>query len=274
MIQKNHLLFLLLMISITLASCCSDNDQQTIGEEVPQTRFVVDKIYNFDDLLMAEYFYNDNNQLVKRSAYDPVSYPGIKIMDSEFDYEGDRIANIRNINYTHPGFSHNIVILYDQQGKIVADETYQLGNRIERKDYLYNNNGQVKSFITMGLIENFFVDYQGTDNALEVKMLVDVSDSGFGNEYEERFRNFIYDDKQKPDFGIGKVFQFEPMPGYGDEAHFEKNISKNNLIEFENGTKWIHTYNEHNLPATIQIIWKNIETEKPMMYKLIYKEIL
>lgn len=273
--MKKRILLLYLffgtILALTLSSCNSNDDGQATVEEKP--RFLVDKIYNYDHELMADYFYNSNNQLMKRSTYDPQNYPGQKIQDYEFEYENNRISLIKNINYTHPQFSHDIKIIYDAQGRITADETYQYGNRINRRDYTYSSNGKIKSIITLNDIENYFMDYQNTDNIMQVKLLMKGGDEIANTEYREIYRNFVYDNHPKPYFGTASVFQFEPMPGYGEEALLEKNLSKNNLIEFVNGSKWIHTYNENGYPETIEVKWKDVETEKPIMYRIMYREI-
>lgn len=277
MIRKVHISFLI-MIIIGLGAGCSKDDDGSKGGENPQSRLVVDKIYNYENQLLAEYFYNESHQLVKRSVYDPVTYPGLIVTDNEFEYENNRISNIRNIIYTHPDFSHNIILLYDSNGKIIGDETYQFGYRTGRRDYIYQANGKIKSFVSLGEIENFFVNYKNTDNAMEIKVLVEDGDGNVANRnttegYREIYGNYIFDNKPKPDFGIADVFQFEPMPSYGEEAMFAKNISKNNLIESVGGTQWIHTYNENGLPATIEVKWKDIITEKPILFRIVYKEI-
>lgn len=273
--MKKRILLLYLffgtILSLTLSSCNSNDDGQATVEEKP--RFLVNKIYNYDHELMADYFYNSNNQLMKRSTYDPQNYPGQKIQDYEFEYENNRISLIKNINYTHPQFSHDIKIIYDAQGRITADETYQYGNRINRRDYKYYDNGKIMSIVFLNDIENYFMDYQNTDNIMQVKLLMKGGDEIANTEYREIYRNFVYDNHPKPYFGTASVFQFEPMPGYGEEALLEKNLSKNNLIEFVNGSKWIHTYNENGYPETIEVKWKDVETEKPIMYRIIYREI-
>lgn len=280
MIQKiQNSAFLVLLLIFGMG--CSQDDAGEIGTEpipVPQKKqFIVDKIYDYNDELLGEYFYNGNNQLIKRTVYSPVAYPGIKVADNELTYTDGKITNISFIDYTHPEFNHDIKVFYDSEGKISADETIQFGRKISRRDYLYFPNGQLRSFVSEGQMENFFFNYKNTQNALEVKVLHLDDDSVVINamdKYIENFRNFVYDDKSKPDFGIGNIFQFEPMPLYGDEAQLEKNISKNNLIEFVNGTQWKHTYNEQNLPETIDVKWKDVEVSTPMVFKIKYKEVI
>lgn len=271
--------FLVLLVAFGTA-CNSDDGAEKVPTVVPEPvkrQFVVDKVFNYNNELLAEYFYNDNNQLIKRSVYSPDAYPGIKVADNMMSYSDGKISNISFVDYTHPEFNHDINILYDSAGKIAADETIQYGRKISRRDYVYFPNGQLKSFISQGEIENFFCNYKNTDNVLEVKVRHLDDDSvviSSLDKYIENFRNFVYDNKPKPDFGIGNIFQFEPMPLYGDEAQLEKNISKNNLIEFVNGTTWKHTYNEFDLPETIDVKWKDIEFVTPLVFKIKYREII
>jgi len=157
----------------------------------------------------------------------------------------------------------------------VRDETYQFGNLIEFKDYSYYSDGKIKAMVDNDGVEWYSVNYNNTNNVIQAKVLREGGDN-VGNksiEYKELFRNFKYDNKKKPNFGLGKIFQIEPLPYFGDEALFEKNISENNMTTFlESGTQWIYEYNENNLPVTIETKWKDVETE-PIILRLEYRNL-
>lgn len=269
--------YTLILFCCCLWSGCSNPDdaslKKTKGEDF---LLLVDKVYDNADQLLAEYFYNENNQLLKRVSYDPVNYPGKTIMNVEMEYKDKRIAIIHNNNLTHPQFSYDQHIFYDAKGNVVKEDQYQFGQLINHFEVLYNDAGKIKSLKGNGGMENYFMNYKNSSNVMEVKILV-LNQDGIGNfkqpEYREVYRNFIYDNKRKPDFGIGTVFQFEPLPGFGTEAVYEKNISKNNMTEMVNGTQWTYTYNLHNLPETISVKWKDVELTEPIRYRITYKKV-
>ena len=84
--------------------------------------------------------------------------------------------------------------------------------------------------------------------------------------------DFIYGNNLKPDFGLDYLFIYDPLP-FHEEPEMERLLSKNNMIECVDGNKWIYTFNENGLPSTIEVKWKDIETEEPMLLKLSYKKI-
>ena len=85
-------------------------------------------------------------------------------------------------------------------------------------------------------------------------------------------QDFKYGNKLKPDFGLDYLFNYDPLP-FSEEAEMERLLSKNNMIEYVDGSKWIYTFNENGLPSTIEVKWKDIETEEPMLLKITYKQI-
>jgi hypothetical protein len=145
---------------------------------------------------------------------------------------------------------------------------------IDHRNYDYFTNGKVKNIFTDYGTKNYFIDYQNTDNAMQVSVFIQQdSNIIIKKSLIETFRNFKFDDKPKPDCGTGNIIQFDPMPsGFFSEASFESNISKNNMTEFVGGTKWFYTYNENNLPSTIEMQWKDVITTEPMLLRITYKE--
>ena len=256
-----------------LSGCKKSNDIKGEDKEALQASpFLVDKIYDYHDRLLAEYVYSEEDQLIRRSAYDPVSYPGIKILDQVFSYTEERISHIEVINYTHPQFSHYILITYDDEGNIKRDETYKDGGIMQGyNNYIYRN-GKIDHMADDSGNENYFVGYNNTANAEQSKILMPDDGSVANEGFITIYRNFTYDTHPKPDFGMGKVFQVEPLPGFGTEAVFEKNISGNNMLEFVGGTRWIYTYNEDGLPETIETKWKDIEISEPILLKIKYRK--
>lgn len=259
-----------ILLLLTVMVACNKQDDVAQDPQLRQ-KFLVDKIYDYHNNVIAEYSYNDNNQLVKRETNDPINKTR---SDYDFEYENGRIQKIIYTDYNFPQFNHDIVIKYDRSGNITRDETYQHGKMIGSNDYSYDDNGKIKGIVGKDNKEYYTINYAGTDNAVQASVWVEDGDGSIGNKgtgYREIKRNFSYDHRRKPDFGLGSVFQVEPLPQFGTEALFEKNISKNNMTEFIGGTRWIYQYNSDGLPETIETKWKDVETTDPMIIRLEYR---
>lgn len=259
-----------ILLSFFFGNCCRSED----GSIVPpaQKKMLVDKIYDYNNNLVAVYQYNEKHQLTKRIFTDSVNG---NHTEHDFKYENGKVKNIIYTDYRFPQFNHNMLLFYDSTGNITRDETYQNNTLISYRNYNYYTDGKIKSITDASGLENFFVDYKNAPNALRVKVLV-PDNGGIANaklEYREVYRNFLYDTNPKPDFGLGNVFQVEPLPSFGDEALFEKNISQNNMTTFvESGTKWIYEYDNNGYPVTIETRWKDI-THAPIMLRIHYREV-
>lgn len=262
---------LTLLTIVILGSSCSDDDNPNIITE--NSRPLVNKIYDYNNNLVAEYFYNENNQLIKRNTT-------INGFSTEYTlkYENNRILQIDYKDFTYPQFNHSIHVFYNSQGQIIKDEKHQYGNIIETNDYTYYENGNIKDCIRVieGLNATYTYTYNVKNNIEQVLAHIPEFDEGgtpTGNNIEIVF-DYEYDTVSRPDFGIGKIFQIEPLPGFGTEATFEKNISKNNMTKnLNSGTQWVYTYNVRNQVETIETIWNGVETEEPILLRLEYKEV-
>lgn len=256
----------IIILTILFSFSCEKDDPI-----VTQKQFIVDKIFDYNNNLLAEYIYNDNNQLIKRVTTDPINE---RSSDYELEYLDNRISRIKYIDHNFPQFNHTILIFYNEQEQIVKDETYKNDNLIGIKNYSYYANGKIKGIIDNNGEENITYFYNNTNNIEQVKIrFIDNGDLSNTDEYIERFYGYEYDGGNKPDFGISQVFQFEPLPYFGTEARFEKNISLNNMTKnITSRTKWIFEYNEFNLPKSIETKWDGIETDEPMLLRIEYKE--
>ncbi len=258
---------LLLLMTISILSCRKRITEHPSGND-PAQKYLVSKVYDYRHRLLAQYEYNDSNQLLRRSTADPETQNRTEYV---FEYENGRISNIIFSDFAFPQFNHNIVLQYNDAGQIVHDETYQYGRHLRSGNYRYHPDGNIKSLVDENGFEYFTIDYKQTANALQGKLMVRDGDGWIGNGYREVTRSFTYDDHPKPDFGLGRVFQIEPLPGFGTEATFEKSISRNNMTGMVDGTTWIYTYNDNGLPVTIETKWKDVITE-PIMLRIEYKE--
>ncbi len=232
----------------------------------PEKKFLVSEIYDYKNQLVATYEYDANNRLTKRSGTN--SSTGY-YSEYLFEYENEKVSNISFIDKSFPGANHNIKIFYDPSGKILKDETYRQGQLLNTRAYNYNPKGQIKSITATGK-ENSFYEYSDNGNIIKIKQLLTDPQTNVSTEHN---RLFQYDNFQRPPFGINYVFQIELLPQFGTEAVFERNLSFNNMTLLEGGTQWIYTYNEDNLPATIETRWKDVQTMEPIMLRIKYREV-
>jgi hypothetical protein len=260
--------FLLLALSfIVIVSCSKDEEEVVVSTN--EKRFLVSKIYNYNNQLLAHYLYDGNNRLIKRITTDPVNN---RSSDYIFEYENNEVKKIKYIDHDFPGFNHEILIYYNEQGKVIRDETIQNNNVISHNNYYYNSQGKIDYLFYDTGAQNSFINYQNSNNCKQIKYLVQ---DAFTGELYESFSNYLFDTKQKPSFGIDKIFQIEILPYFGTEAVLPKNISENNMTEFDiSGTKWFYEYNENDLPKTIETKWEDITTLEPMLLRLEYIEII
>lgn len=255
-----------------MAGCSSDEISTNSFDG--NKHFVVDKIYDYDNNLLAAYFYNDNYQLIKLDRV----YNEDLLATYEIEYVNGRAVQIDYENIEMPSLNHEILLFYNQEGWIIKDEMHYYGNIIEVNDYTYNEYGKIREAekFSEGLNTVTIYDYFNSENIEEaVRVIPEFDDGGnpTGNTIELSYE-YEYDQGLKPNFGLGNVFQIEPLPAFGTEATFEKNSSSNNMSRnLSTGTQWIYTYNEKNLVETIETIWEGIETEEPILHRISYKEL-
>lgn len=257
---------ILIYASILLFSCSKEdavevNPQQTES----QKQFLVNKIFDFNYNLVAEYIYNKKNQLIKRIFTDSINQAS---SDYDFEYLNNRVSEIIYTDHTYPQFNHSISIYYNIQGEIIKDETYQYGNLIRINNYTYYSNGRIMGIVDVSGVGGITYIYNNTNNIEQIRII--PSDTAL----PERYLNYQFDNKKKPNCGINQIFQFEPLPGFGNDENIQRNASQNNMTEFmESGTKWIYEYNEFNLPTSIETIWDGVVLTEPIMLRIEYKEI-
>lgn len=250
------------IISMSILSCKNDDD----GILPSQKQFLVDKVYDYNNNLLAEYFYNGNNQLILRKDTDPVND---KSSSYEFGYENNRIEKINYIDNTFPQFSYTINVYYNEQDQISKDEILKGGQIISERYYTYYQNGKLQGILGEN-DTNVVTYYYDQDNVEKVGLW----DNNGDGDMTEIFYYYQYDSGQRPDFGIGKIFQYEPWPYFGTEAALPMNLSHNNMtLNLQSGTQWLYEYNEHDLPKTIEVKWDGVETVEPLMWRIKYKSV-
>jgi hypothetical protein len=259
--------FILTVVIIFLSVDCEKNKDELKNN----TQFLVNKIYDYNNNLVGDYKYDNQNRLTKIIKYFYDTEDGRRI-DYEFEYQNDKVSTIKYIEYQYPQSIRTIMLTYNNRDKIINKKALINDNLIVTQYYKYYEDGKLKCLTDKNGNDNYFFIYDETENVIQVRWL--YIDIWFSGDTIEMYRNFVYDNMPKPSFRIDYLFFIEPLPGFGDEATLEKGVSINNMIEYvESGTKWTYTYDENNLPKTIETKWKDIETLEPMMLRIEYRQI-
>jgi hypothetical protein len=281
------------LLSVITVSCSkndvfensNEEEHASISENVNgaiRNGILVDKIYDYKDNLLVEYIYDTNNKLIKRIYTQLLDHP-VQTVDirseDTFEYLNGRVSKVVSNEkhyYTYPqhGYSYPMnfhsetVYEYDSQGKLIKTNGKDLNYRYE--------NGRI---VSVGTIEEPYTNTIIYDESGNVKEHIYIRPelTGFGQPIPGTTRRAVYqyeyDDKPKPCVGVDYMF-YNPIPWMGDDIGYAVGFSKNNLTKnVWNGTTWTYTYNEHGLPETIEMKWKDIETLEPMLMRITYKQI-
>ena len=283
--MKTHLLkitALMLVLCGTFYSCeekIVDNTNTGI-----RNKFIVDKIYDYNNNLLADYIYDDSNRLLKRIITSLSVHPIQTVetwSEDKFEYRNGRVSKITNDTrqyYTYPGngqeysrdYHGETTFEYDSQGKLTKTNGCDL-------NFHYNENGRIVSVGTN--IEPYIntIVYDGSGNITEHIYILPELDM-VGRPIEGTTRKVVYqyeyDNKPKPNFGLDYLLTWQPLPQMGNETDYAMEFSPNNLTKYVNsGTTWSYTYNEYGLPKTIETKWFSSETLEPMLLRITYKQI-
>jgi len=250
-----------------------DNDETGIASI--RNKFLVDKIYNYDDILVAEYFYNNDNKLIKKAV---TSNLGNKKQEwaaysDEFEYIDGRVSKIIRM----PSAATHV--FYNSQKQLIKSEGVY-----SYPDFRYKD-GVVVGFLSKNDGSFFYTDTIVYNNLGNVTQHIFISPElsmigqPIAGTSKRVVRFYEYDNNPKPNFGLDYLFIYDPLP-FHEEAPLERCLSNNNMTEFIGGTTWTYTYNENGLPSTIEVKWKNVETIDPetgkpfpMLLKIKYKQI-
>jgi|AGTN01.3.fsa_nt_gi hypothetical protein len=242
-----------LIIGMVFISC--ENDNLSI---IDGNRFLVDRIYDYHDILIGEFYYNNKNQLIKASW---------NTHSDEFVYKNNRVKEIKRTMIADNYIGDTTINLYyDNRGRIIK-VGYNGAEPVNTYSYLPN-----------GKLDLPGVEYDKNSNIVRFTQMLKNPDPIEDEPEEfEWIGEYEYDEKLKPNFGIGDVFVYSPLFNYNDDVRIINNLSHNNVTKFTNNGRvtdtYIYTYNEYGLPVSIETKWEGIETTEPMIWKLQYKEI-
>lgn len=259
--MKKRIFYLSILLC---ALACSKKEKVIIIESLD---YLVSEVRDYNNLLVAKYIYDENNLLIKKEFTDPIN----KVSSDLFlEYEDGILKVTRYRDYDFPQFSHDKYYYYSQNNRIIRID---IGN-VERTsihtvwslDYSEETNK-----LSLSLHEKnptIFYDIKDSNIVRTVNIL---RDARTGEEFEQ-ILNFKFDDKKKPSFGLDYLVGTDLLPFRGTTSHWEKTLSKNNLIaEEEYGTQYIMEYNEQGYPISITTKIDGIETAEPQVLKIIYQ---
>ncbi len=254
---------ILILISIIITGCTENNDYFSNDEN---KKFVVGKVFDYQNRLLADYIYNENNQLTKRVFTDPTTGNSSDLI---FSYANNKVSEIKYVDHNSPNFNNSIFLFYDNSNRITRSEVIQNGNILSHINYEYSASGQITHFFNDDGTTYNALEYDNHGNVITVTNCCEID--LITGEITEQIRRFTYDNHKKPSFNLDYLFQIDLLPKMGSGEVFERNISSNNLTFFEKGgTKWTYELNDKGFPVSILTEWEGIPTEEPMLLKLEY----
>lgn len=242
-------------------------------------RFLVDRIYNYHGDLLAEYFYDDDNRLIKKVRNDTIveSWRTLFLHHTdEFVYENGRVSKMistrrlyEDRGHIHYDFIRETTFEYDSQGRLIKRNGEYLNFRFDEK-------GRVVGIPLAGLsmIADTLV-YDNSNNIIK-HIIITPKQNMLGQPIpgtsQRSVNYFQFDNNPKPNFGIDHLFVFQPLPipSMGNWTSNIMNLSRNNMIKDENmNIIWTYTYNEYGLPATIRFNWFPVDIFMRITYRKI-----
>lgn len=275
---------LVIMLSAVTVSCDkSDEFDDTLRSE-NRNEFVVDKIYNYHNRLLAEYIYDDDDhRLLKTIVADTLTEPNGTIYrkwENELEYKDGRVSKMshyklyidkRYFAADEPQESRTETTFeYNSQGRLLKVNGVPLNFRYE--------NGRVVGAIYENdqWIHSDTMVYDKSGNIIEhIRIVPELTEFGqpIPGTAKRTVRYYEYDNHPKLNFGLDYLFTFNPLP-YAEGPELIKALSNNNMTRAtEDGYAFNYTYNENGLPKTIETKWLGSETVEPMLLRLTYKQI-
>ena len=275
-----------LTVFLIIAVSCDKNNGNT--ETSVRDKFLVDKIYDYDDNLLAEYIYDANNRLIKaiqKTFQD-------KTDELEFEYENGRVSKIIRYYGHCQGFLFDcnpseIHFFYNSQGQLIRRKFHTKGFEFWDEENYFYKNGRVASISLEGslfLVDTLFYD-KSNNVTKRIRIFSDLifepTEDPVIGEMDDSVVTyyFKYDDRPKPNFGLDYLFAYDLLPVLIGGGSLERALSKNNLTEitvesgrYTEGCTWTYTYNENGLPSTIEIKRKSPYLESEFL-RITYKQI-
>ena len=274
------LIFFIVTALVAVAALTSCNEDYDNLMEFPgiRNKFLVDKVYDYNNNLITEYIYDKNHRLVKSIYTNKLIHP-VQTVDmkgtTEFIYKNGLVSKIvdkTRQHYFYPETGHEYTYNFN------SETTYEYSRgklvKVDGQDLNLNyENGRVVSIGDN--VEPYIntIVYDDSENIIE-HIIIGHELNMFGDPIPGTTQRIVlsyeYDNNPKPNFGLDYLFTYQPIPGMGTETGYIGGLSRNNLTKHAN-TTWTYTYNEHGLPETIETKWAGIETLEPMLMRITYK---
>ena len=107
------------VVSAAFMSCNKDDGSN--GEN-----HRVHKIYNYDNILVAEYFYDNANNLIKKVITENLGNRRQQwaAYTDELEYLNGRVSKIKHRDVSNNMFNYDTYLFYDSQNQLIKSEIY------------------------------------------------------------------------------------------------------------------------------------------------------
>ncbi len=219
---------------------------------------------------LAEYIYNANNQLIKRTITNYFFEQGVwrngKYVEV-FEYENNHVSKIVYYDSTHFRFNYDTYFFYNTEGDLIRSEQYMNGFMTEHLNYHYENGFIVSTYMDGTVpFQDDTIYYDNSGNVTERARLVGLYNPRWITDYYE------YDNHPKPNFSVDYLFAYQPLVAINTDEVYEMCLSQNNMARGR-GNVWIYTYNEYGLPDSYCSIFEASPPLEPMIMTIEYKQI-
>ena len=140
--MRNQIIFLasFFTLSILALTSCNKDTNYPIND---RNNFLVDKIYSYNNDLVAEYHYDNENKLIKKTVTEHLGQNfqmEWSAYSDEFEYQDDLVSKIIHKDITYNTFNYETYIFYNSKQEIIKMEQYRNGQLIDSNSgYRYEN---------------------------------------------------------------------------------------------------------------------------------------
>lgn len=261
-----------------LVGACTQKDGPDPAPAKPNLRdsWRVSHAYDYHHRLAGTYIYDRQGRLLRMEHADHISIPGhVRTTLFEFEYENGRAITMCKTSPDEPQFDYIMSFVYDHAGRLTGTETRGI-----HRDWViteqYGLDEKGRAYCMMVPPEET-PDEQGRNRILsyddrgDVKTLIcHYSSWPYQEGWTTRTTHFAFDAHPKPNFGIDPLFPVEPLPYFGDEAGWQRQLSAHNMTYMDDDLLWEYTYNDMGFPATIQSHWVGCDPIEPLILRLEY----
>jgi hypothetical protein len=252
------------LLAVFFFSCEKEKNEQVVQTQPPSNdeplppvhhsvrdSFLVDSVAWYEsaeNYKLCKYEYDELNRLKRRVLKTGIiEYSGMRIelyIDT-FLYSNGRLEKIEK-SVTNGGNTSSLgyfLFFYDNEGKIVKSKY------VNNETCYGYHNGRVDSIYWENTSDFYsLLDYDANGNVIRERRRCLENTTG---QYYFQTTNYNYDNRPRPNFGMGDNFVYEPLMGMGTVVgNYIRNGSTNNLLG--NGySYWSYEYNEHGLPKAM-----------------------